>query len=406
LRAFKFVILILSFLCFKVTLGQINISSFKIDDVPFSLSLSAKGFAEEKQGISFDPFYHGSALLQSNLNLKINNIAYINVRAANEIWSFSQEYSVMDYYYDHLWARPSIGVVVENPEKTLKIKLPLLKYIDTVQYVIGDLYRRGIGNGLLLEDFESQGSYLKLNFLKNFYFEGTSMGAGWTMMDDFRIASLGFSSYIKFSYVNHFYQDDYISNEPNRNRIFDLALNYSFSNFELKSELARNSRNKSYGFLGGVNYKLEAPSTLIKAEAQFRHYDKEFFYYTDSTFYPSYFLSMTAIDKPLNNYQLYQLTPENQNAFGISFYLRQNLIDKFFLNFQWEQVWGNHYLEEDAEQQKFAYDTSLEYFLNRFFLLKLGMHNKFMRNYFDIGPGGMFILSKIPSYYARFEVSL
>lgn len=377
---------------YSLSFSQIELGEVKIKDVPFKFFLEANGLAQMHEGQSFDPFYHGSGFIQNNLKIRIGENVDVNTRVTAEVWSFSSPYEFN--YTDYFWAKPSLKASLNDLPK-----IDGKKIVDTLSITIGDLWRQKIGNGLLMEDFESQGVVTKVSFLKSFFYEFQSIGSGWTRYDDMRVYTLGFKEYAKLSFLHHFYDNDEFRKFTNN--IWSLALNLKWNDFEFKSDIARNSRNDRYGFLGGVAFNKINACNTINVELQYRHYDPNFFFDSDIFFPPPYLNSITAMDKRINNFQFYQLSLENQNVLACYLNARQYVKEIFFANLYLERLFFTSDLYNDPNQLKFAYDLSAGCCFNTFAEFKLGATNKLFQLSYERST--MFTTYRQPWYYSRIE---
>jgi hypothetical protein len=375
---------------------QVHLGTINIKQTPVEFTLDSKGFI--LYGISksdINPFYHYSAIADNNIKAIINNASELRLKLVNEVWSFSKPYQIGEYYQNYLWAKPSIFLKTKEP-----LRLFNKKFIDTISILAGDLWRQKDADGLLLDDFESQGAIINVNFLKKFLFNWKIIGAGWTQFDDYRSFKLGYSDLASVTYVYNFLNG---SNNINDAKILNLGIHHCLNNFNIKADIAKNFTTNKIAALLGMEYFFSENKLNFTLDIEYRHYEDHFFFLRENFLFP-YFNSMTGLDKKINNFQLYQLYQNTQNALALLLNGNYSLNEKMFLQFYIETILGSNIIQNDNRQEKYAYELNAGISFNKIIRCKLGIGNKFFRLSNEYST--MFELKKNPWFFGKLEFNL
>lgn len=320
-------------------------------NTPVKFSIAGDGFilSSFTQG-SISPFYHASALFNSIITAKIGDNVSLKLRAVAEVWNFSDFYGSPQNLFT--WAKPSINISV-----------PINSSIVDEFYVqAGDMGRMKHGQGLCLDYFEAQGVDLKLKS-KKLMLEFKTAGWGWTGLDDIHTLSLSYDTNFAVRWFSDYYNYsvDIISGD------FNFPL---WKGFNLYGEYGKNSTTMGDGYLFGAKYQIQGKKSYLKLSAEYRHYDASFLKFGNYDKFP-YFNSLTAIDKPVNNFQYYQsMYSSDVDILSVRIIGKYFFMDKFFL-------FG------DVESSVIipAYQLLLGYEAVKDVDINIGFMNKFFRLY-------------------------
>src|SRR4030095_3692730 len=260
------------------------------------------------------PFYHASGLFHSVVSTNIGKNVRIPLRFVAEAWSFSEKYGSRNNLLT--WAKVAI-----------QARIPKLFFLDSLVLNLGDLWRQKQGEGLILDYFEAQGGEAKF-YRNKFFFSARALGYGLTGSDDIATFSIGYDSALSINHFLNYFIPDPILHNINISSI--CAYSKVNENFHIYQEAAINLRTHDKGFLGGFLVKYLKKKNFIDARIEFRFYDKDF--YSDQEFNSPYFESLTALDKPVNQYYTYLVRDSISRVFAGRIKGRWFPFDGFFID--------------------------------------------------------------------------
>ncbi len=358
---------------------QVQTDSFKVLNKNSSFTINASGFALGKVYRSVDPFYHASFLLHTATVFNYGSNIKLGLRFVSEVRNFSEGYD--NRQNTILWAKPFIWGKFENI------------ILDSTTVLAGDQWRIKHGQGLFLDDFEGLGATFR-GYQDKFELEATLVGVGYNYYDDLYKFSLGYNNIFRLGYIFNFYQFSY----DNLNLLtldFRLGL---YKGLTAYSELGYNPRSQSKAGLLGINYNFESKRFIINSKVEYRHYDKNIWNEERPSEY-QYFYSLTAIDKPMNNYYLYIIQQKILDVLAARVFMQLYIYKQFYAAADLEPGIGSI--------KYFAYKTELGYEIIKTVKFKIGVMNKFFSPRgpieYDIDSEnfGMFRLSKRPWVFAE-----
>ncbi|HMQ70008.1 MAG TPA: hypothetical protein PKA90_13485 [Ignavibacteria bacterium] len=344
-------------LCFLIIfLSQENV--FSEDTLKksnnFKFSIIADGFILSNLSYPIDPFYHASGLFNSIVTTSIGSNINIPLRLVSEVWNFSNSYESPKNMY--LWAKPSIN-----------IKIPVsFFYVDSIMFTAGDLGRVRQGQGLSLDYFESQGGTFDIMVAKKINLNLTGIGYGWTGIDDMYLFGISYDSIISMRFL-----DDLDSENSSRILSADFSI-FGNKNLRMYGEAGYNFDQKSKGLLTGLEYMNVFKNGWTNLSFEYRHYDKNFLNLTGKNSYP-YFNSLTALDKPLNNFRYYQPKTSNIDALAARVTFKYFLFPRFFVMSDVEMI--------SIGNPQFAYESVIGFEAYEGVNINVGFLNKFFQLY-------------------------
>jgi len=346
-------------------------------------SLSADGFILSSAFQTYDPFYHASGLFNSVLRMDIGEKVSVPLRVVAEDWNFSAPYG--DANNRMFWAKPAVN-----------FKLPVhVLFVDSVYLVAGDLGRIKHGQGLSLDYFESQGAYAEVTFLKKFRVEMSSIGWGWTGMDDIKTIGLCYRNLFAIRFFNNY--DNFQHGEYVRqSRIYSADFSVPVAkDLKVYGEAGFNYDNdNARALMAGIKYsEHETKKVAFDASLEYRFYEKDFLKFQSVGLpfinsYP-YFNSLTALDKPVHTFRYYQPMYFDADGIAVKVMLKYYFYDRFFFYTHDEIIFR-------TEVTDFAYEATIGYEPVKNVNLHAGINNKFFRLYSLLDDGPMFSLHDEP----------
>jgi hypothetical protein len=319
--------------------------------VPVSFSLNVEGFVLSHITTYEDPFYHASALFNSVLTAKIGSNVSVPLRIVAENWNFSSSYGSSKNI--KVWIKPSI-----------KAKISKVLFLDSVVFNVGDLWRQKQGQGLILDYYEAHGGEVKL-YKKRFEISLRDMGFGLTGFDDIATFGLGYDSVICLRHFMNYY------NLGNNRKDINISSIDSYvklnSNIHIYQEAAINLKSYAKAANLGLVLLYQWKKNFLDAKFEFRYYEKDFYF--ENTPYTSYFESMTALDKPLNQFYIYMINNNLNRVLSARVKARYFPYDGFFGDVDLEPMLG--------DIEKFGYEASIGFEPEVNVLLRAGIMNKF-----------------------------
>ncbi len=260
--------------------------SGRTDSVPVTFSWAASGFVMGQFTEAVDPFYHASGLLHLTVTARVGANLEVPLRLVSEAWNFSQPYQT-----NITSVRPALRVTLRRGAG------------DSLTLLAGDLWRVRHGQGLALDHFESQGAALVATSGR-WSLEGRLIGFGWAGPDDLYALSLVYDSRLAVRLLDD--SPDFPPYAGSRIVSVDARVAVPVAG-EVYTELGRNLDARRWGGLAGVRRHFRDGRHRLVVSVEYRHYDDDFFRNdtNGSSIYP-YYVSLTALDKPLHNFQLYQ----------------------------------------------------------------------------------------------------
>jgi len=326
------------------------------DSVPVTLAVRSSGFVMGQVTEAVDPFYHASALLHTMITAKIGTNVEVPVRVLAEVWNFSNSYGL-----GSTAVRPAMRVTIRN-------STPL----DSIAVLVGDLWRVKHGQGLVLDYFESQGGELSAH-ARRWALQVRGIGMGWGVVDDLYSISLAFDSLIGVRYLDDspdvsLYRGSQFVSVDVAPRVGRLG--------RLYAEMGANIDTHTWGSLVGARGSYRRGRNHVARNAEYRHYDRAFFNndsvgtsFNGALLY-TYYVSLTALDKPLNTPHLYLQRRGQHNVVAALVRGRVYLKD-WFLNADLEGLTGTVDL--------FAYEATIGFAANPLAELSVGVLNKLFR---------------------------
>jgi|GEM_PF-4354709 len=353
------IFLICFYSCFNFILAQITTDTFKVAGTPVFINAAIEGTGLSNINECIDPYYHASAFIMSVVTFHIGKNVEIPVRIAAENQSFSKMYDDEDNFVS--WIKPSIKAVITT--------VPL---IDSINILAGDLWRIKHGQGLLLDNYEAHGITAKMS-VKNFSIQSTWAGTGVFGWDDLMTFSLIYKNNFAVRYFNDYYYHSqlYPGSKPTTN-YFNVISGDAFTtvnkNISIYTEGAFNTITKKKAALAGVDISYEGKRFSITCNAEFRHYENNFF--TEGEKYQPYYIkSLTSLDKPLNSYIMYINNPKLSNTFSARIKGKLFLYKNFFVGADIEPILGDTAL--------LAYESVIGFEAEKNVNLMFGIMNKF-----------------------------
>jgi hypothetical protein len=289
------------------------------------LSLEVRGYGFVMAGLpATDPFYHASALLFVKPVLSIGRYITVPVRMAAEVWNFSKTYD-----------DPNNLIVWAKPQFAANIPIGLLA-VDSVIFRAGDLGRNKHGLGLALEYFEGQGADLSF-YAGRVHLRARAIGVGWEGCDDIVSVELAFQPYLGLNTFVNVRNDPII--ETNSVVLSLTAMTGRRFGSGLYGEFGVNVATGGIGGLVGADGSGEWGPFEGSAVVEYRHYGYSFFG-TNRSELPRYFESLTALDKPVNRYDLYQRTARLHHVVSSELRLRLGLFGPWFIGGELEALVG------------------------------------------------------------------
>lgn len=348
----------------------------RVDSIPVTFSYTASGFVLGNLNGSIDPFYHASALLHVRVTAQIGDNVEVPIRVLTEAWNFSQSYGGT-----FTTVRPAIRIATRRRGSG-----------DSLAFVAGDLWRVRHGEGLLLEDFESRGAAFGA-YTGSWTFSGHVIGFGWTGADDLYSLSLGYAGYAA---IRFFYDSpDILPYAGSRILSADGRITMPVAG-ELYGEIARNVDARRWGGLIGLRRRLGSGRDRLSVRVEYRHYDRNFFRNEDnSSILYFYFPSLTALDKPLHSFHVYQT--------------RRGRHDVVAAHLQGRAYLGSWFVDADVEAiagtiHEIAYEAAMGFNANPLVDLRVGLLNKIFQ--LPATMGDMFRLRELPWYFMKVTIDL
>lgn len=367
--------------------SQINTDTlFTLKGVPVSFTIDAEGFVLSHVTEYQDPFYHASGMFSSVVTAKIGKNVRVPLRIVAENWNFSEKYGSDKNLW--FWVKPSIQARI--------IRLPIL---DSVVFNVGDLWRQKQGQGLILDYFEYQGGEVK--FYKNkLEIAVRDMGYGLTGSDDIATFSVGYDSAISIRHFMNYFNFGNSSKDVNISSI-DSYVKIS-RNIHIYQEAALNLSSFAKGANLGLVILYGWKKNFVDTKIEFRYYEKDFYF--ENTSVTNYFESMTALDKPLNNYYVYLINNQLNRVLSARVRARWFPIDGFFADVDLEPMIG--------DIEKFGYEAAIGFEPESNVFLRAGIMNKFFNRRYEYYEGfdsrvdipqdnGFFRLGKKPFLFAK-----
>ena len=387
MKNFKFLPLCFLFITNSLILGQIQTDTvFTLKGVPVSFNIDAEGMVLSHITRHKDPFYHASAYMGTVITMKIGSNVSIPLRFVAEVWNFSNDYGREHNLYT--WAKPSIQARVNK-----------ILGLDSAVFNVGDLWRQKQGQGLIFDHFESQGGEITL-YKNRVYLSARDLGYGFTGYDDIATISAGYDSLLAIRYMMNYYNypvgvaDLKIASLDSRVRIN--------KNFWMYEEAAINIDTKAksalVGFLAGYRNK----RSFFNAQLELRYYEKDFFFEEMPQRLP-FFISLTVLDKPVNQFYTYMIRNSTNITIGGRFTGRYFINNDFFIDADLEPVAGDFNM--------FFYEAAIGFEPESNVLLRAGIMNKFLNaerdfSIFYYGSedpelNDMFVTDKKPFLFAK-----
>lgn len=346
------------------------------DSIPVKFSFAASGFVLSNVNGDVDPFYHASALLHVVVNARVGDNVDIPMRLLSEAWNFSQPYSVT-----LTTLRPAIRVAVRSRHPG-----------DSLAVLAGDLWRVRHGEGLSLDDFESRGAAFGA-YSGHWTLDGHLIGWGWTGVDDLYTLSLGYADRIAIRFLDD--SPDIPGYRGSRVVSTDARVAIPVAG-TLYGELARNVDAQRWGGLVGVRGRLERGRHRLSGRVEYRHYDRNFFRNDDNVAVTySYFSSLTALDKPMHSFHLYQTRRGRHDVFAVRVQGRAS-VGSWFVDADVEGIAGTVH--------EIAYEAAIGVSPSPVADLRVGILNKIFQ--FPIASQDMFALRDSPWCFMRATIDL
>ncbi|HEV8265703.1 MAG TPA: hypothetical protein VGQ06_12215 [Gemmatimonadales bacterium] len=350
-------------------------SAGRSDTVPATFSYTASGFVMSQVTEPVDPFYHASGLLHVMVSARVGANIEVPLRLLSEAWSFSQPYQA------------NITSVRLAVRATLRRSSG-----DSLTLLAGDLWRVRHGQGLALDNFESQGAAVVASSGR-WALEGRLIGFGWAGPDDLYALSLEYDSRVALRLLDD--SPDVPSYVGSRIVSADARLAVPIVG-EAYAEIGRNVDARRWGALAGVRRQFGDARHRLAVNVEYRHYDRDFFRNeTNGAAIYFYFVSLTALDKPLHTFQLYQQHRGRHDVVAARAQGRAYL-RSWFLDADVETITGT--LDDVAYEASIGFDAGPNADL------RVGGLNKFLQ--FPTAQEGMFRTRDRPWWFMKVTIDL
>jgi hypothetical protein len=345
------------------------------DSLPVTFTLRFSGFVLGQVTEPVDPFYHASAMLHVIATARVGTNVEVPVRVLAEAWSFSQPYG-----FNITTVRPAIRVAWRGRSPR-----------DSLVLLVGDLWRVRHGQGLALDDFESQGGIVNAR-AGRWRATAALIGYGWAGPDDLYTLGLEYHDRVAVRLLDD--SPDVPAYAGSRILSADGRLALPVVG-EVYGEIGRNVDRRRWGALVGLRRTVRSSRNEVRASLEFRHYDSDFFGNETNagvTVYP-YFGSLTALDKPLHNFQLYQAHRGRHDVVAARVQGRAS-VRHWFVDGDVEGITGT--IDE------LGYEASVGVEANAAVDLRTGVLNKFFR--FPTAGEGMFSVRDTPWWFLKVTI--